>query len=71
MANVDEAGRTVLEDTVVPARAPWSARIAKGDVLRFVDLEGQQAIDFICYNAEDYTERYNQHLKTSADTIWQ
>lgn len=49
----------IIEDTVVPARAPWSGRIAKGDVLRLVDLEGQQAIDFLCYNTENPAERYS------------
>ena len=52
-------GATVHEDTVVPACEPWSARIAKGDMLRLVDLEGRQAIDFLCYNADDPAERYN------------
>ena len=52
------AGR-IIEDTVVPPRAPWSARIAAGDMLRLVDLEGQQAIDFLCFNADDPSERYH------------
>jgi urea carboxylase-associated protein 1 len=47
------------EDTIVPAGEPWSARIKQGNVLRLVDLEGQQAIDFLCYNANDPAERYN------------
>jgi urea carboxylase-associated protein 1 len=46
-------------DTIVPAGEPWSARIKTGDVLRLVDLEGRQAIDFLCYNASDPAERYN------------
>ena len=50
-------GATVHEDTVVPACEPWSARIAKGDMLRLVDLEGRQAIDFLCYNADDPAEQ--------------
>jgi urea carboxylase-associated protein 1 len=49
----------VLEDTTVPAGMPWSSHIAKGDVLRLIDLEGQQAIDFLCYNADDPEERYH------------
>jgi len=52
-------GATIHEDTVVPACEPWSARIKKGDRLRLIDLEGQQAIDFLCYNAADTAERYN------------
>lgn len=49
----------VIEDTVVPARASWSARIARGDILRLIDLEGQQAVDFLCFNAYDPSERYH------------
>lgn len=52
-------GATVIEDTVVPAREPWSARIGKGEYLRLVDLEGRQAIDFLCYSADDPADRYN------------
>lgn len=52
------AGR-IIEDTIVPARQPWSAPIAKGDLLRLIDLEGQQAIDFLCFNAADPAERYH------------
>jgi urea carboxylase-associated protein 1 len=44
---------------VVPARQPWSRVIKRGEVLRLIDLEGQQAVDFLCYNAEDLGDRYN------------
>ena len=53
---------TVIEDTVVPARAPWSAKVAKGQTLRLIDLEGQQAIDFLCFGVEPHegqVERYH------------
>lgn len=53
------SGVTILEDTIVPACAPWSGRVAKGDCLRLVDMDGQQAIDFLCYNADDPEERYH------------
>ena len=49
----------VLLDEVVPPGRPWGRRIAKGDVLRLVDLEGQQAVDFLCFDAADPTDRYN------------
>ncbi len=49
----------IHEDTVVPACEPWSARVEKGDRLRLIDLEGRQAVDFLCYNAHDVAERYN------------
>ena len=53
------ADATVLEDTVVGAGLPWSGRIDRGEHLVLVDLEGQQAIDFLCYNAHDSHERYH------------
>jgi uncharacterized protein len=45
--------------TIVPAGAPWSGIVRQGQVLRITDLEGQQAVDFLCYNAADLQERYH------------
>jgi uncharacterized protein len=44
---------------IVPAGAPWSGIVRQGQVLRITDLEGQQAVDFLCYNAADPQERYH------------
>ena len=52
-------GATIHQDTVVPACEPWSAIIKQGDRLRIIDLEGQQAVDFLCYSAADSADRYN------------
>ena len=49
----------ILIDATVPPRAPWSARLEPGEALRLIDLEGSQAIDFLCYNADDPAERYH------------
>jgi urea carboxylase-associated protein 1 len=49
----------VLLDEVVPARAPWSAVVAAGDTLTIVDLGGNQAVDFLVYDAHDTTLRYS------------
>ena len=49
----------VLEDIVVGAGRPWSGRVEAGEHLVLVDLEGQQAIDFLCFNADDPEERYH------------
>ena len=53
------ANETVLESVTVPPGQPWSGVIAKGEVLRIVDLEGRQAVDFICFNARDTSETYD------------
>ena len=52
-------GATIREDVIVPAREPWSIKMSRGEILRIIDLEGQQAVDFLCYNAGDPTDRYN------------
>ena len=49
----------IVHDEVVPARAPWSHPVAKGQTLRIVDLEGNQAVDFLMYSAADDAERYS------------
>jgi len=49
---------TIVHDEVVAARAPWSV-VAKGHTLRIIDLEGNQAVDCVLYNAHDTTERYS------------
>jgi urea carboxylase-associated protein 1 len=49
----------IVHDEVVPARAPWLHRVRKGQTLRIVDLEGNQAVDFLIYAAADDAERYS------------
>jgi urea carboxylase-associated protein 1 len=56
---VPELTGKVLLDEVVPARAPWTAPVRKGQTLRIVDLEGNQAVDFLMYALDDDAERYS------------
>ena len=56
-------GMTIL-DEIIPARAGWSRQLSRGQVLRLIDLEGRQAVDFLCYNAADPEDRY-----AAADTM--
>jgi urea carboxylase-associated protein 1 len=49
----------IAADEIVPARAPWSRLLRRGQTLRITDLEGRQAVDFLCYNADDREERYH------------
>ena len=46
-------------DQVVPARAPWSVTLKRGQILRIIDLEGQQAVDALFYRADHTDERYS------------
>ena len=51
-------GRTVL-DEVIPARASWDHVVRKGEMLRIIDLEGNQSCDFLMYALDDDAERYS------------
>jgi hypothetical protein len=52
------------EDSIIPPGGHWGAIVPRGHTLRIVDLEGRQAVDFLCYNAARPEERYN-----AADTM--
>jgi urea carboxylase-associated protein 1 len=49
----------IRHDEVAPARAPWDHVLRKGQILRIVDLEGNQAVDFLLYALADDAERYS------------
>src|SRR5438552_599469 len=62
-STVAGAGK-VVDDRVVPPGEPWARVLAAGQRLTIIDLEGRQAVDFLCYNAANPEERYN-----AADTM--
>jgi urea carboxylase-associated protein 1 len=51
--------RPLILQEVIAARAPWSHAVRRGETLRLVDLEGNQAIDFLLYSLADDAERYS------------
>ena len=53
-----DPARAVTDETV-PAGEPWMKRLKRGQVLRIVDLEGNQAVDTLFYNAHEPLERYS------------
>lgn len=54
---MSKPAKTIL-DQIIPPGSPWSGIIAKRQHLRIIDREGRQAVDFLCYNANDREERY-------------
>ncbi len=64
-ATVGLAG-AVIHDEIVAARAPWSHVVHRGETLRIVDLEGNQAVDFLVYSLADDAERYSAQDTISA-----
>jgi uncharacterized protein len=49
---------------IIPAGEPWSHEIKRGETLRIVDVEGNQAADTLFYDARDPANRYS-----ASDTI--
>ena len=48
----------VIHEEIVPAKQPWSGIIKADQTLVITDLEGQQAVDFLCYDANNTRDRY-------------
>jgi urea carboxylase-associated protein 1 len=53
-----------LLDVLLPARAPFSTKLKAGQELAIVDVEGNQAVDFLVFGDPDTTVRYS-----AAETI--
>ncbi|MBS0485197.1 MAG: urea carboxylase-associated family protein [Proteobacteria bacterium] len=58
-----DPGQAVTNE-ICPAGEPWAHLIKRGQTFRIVDLEGNQAVDTLFYNAHDAQERYS-----ATDTI--
>ena len=51
--------RDAVYSSVIAAGEPWIYEILKGQYLRIVDLDGNQAVDTLFYNASDPSDRYS------------
>src|SRR4051812_9939628 len=51
--------RDALHDEVLPAGKGWLHPIKAGQYFRILDLEGNQAVDTLFYNADDPGDRYD------------
>lgn len=45
--------------TMIPAGDGWMHPLMKGQVLRIVDLEGNQGLDFLCYDLHNPEDHYS------------
>jgi uncharacterized protein len=56
-SQLDPARASYRHDVL--AGDPWIHELKNGQTLRIVDLEGNQAVDTLFYNAHDYADRYS------------
>jgi uncharacterized protein len=61
----ESATREVHREVVAP-RAPWSWTLKAGQVLTIVDLDGNQAVDFLAYDAHDTSRAYSAQATLQA-----
>ena len=50
---------SAVSEVIVEPKMPWSGIVEKGKTLTITDLEGQQAVDFLCYDADNPTDRFS------------
>ncbi len=49
----------IIESEIIPGGAYWSRIIPRGTTLRIAAPEGSRGVAFLCYNADNWIERYN------------
>lgn len=59
MSAVEVPVQSASLNEVIPAGEPWMGVVCKGQYLRIIDLEGNQAVDTLFYNASNTEERYS------------
>src|SRR2546428_3703174 len=50
---------TIVEEWIIPARGNAAFHMKQEQELRFVDIEGKQRPDLVCFNAQDLGEAIN------------
>jgi uncharacterized protein len=50
---------SALYDYTLPSGEGWMHKIMSGQIFRILDLEGNQAVDTLFYNAHEKTDRYS------------
>ena len=53
----NEVEGEVINEWTLPPGKELGLTVKKGQVVRIIDLEGQQVVDFVCFNAQDHTDK--------------
>jgi uncharacterized protein YcgI (DUF1989 family) len=49
----------IVREWIIPAREYSAFTVRRGQILRFVDIEGKQVPDLVCFNERDLSEHLN------------
>jgi urea carboxylase-associated protein 1 len=58
---MEEIRGKVFREEIVPPGRPFAVELRKGQVLRLIDLEGQQVADLVCFNLHRLEEKLSTH----------
>ena len=61
----------IIKELVIPAKEYLGLEVRRGQVLRIIDLEGQQVIDFVAFNLKDYEEKLSCVYSNYMSGRWQ
>ena len=57
LGKTNEVKGKIVREWVLPPGKELGLTVKKGQVIRVIDLEGQQVVDFVCFNAHDKAEK--------------
>ncbi len=60
----------VIRETVIPAGGNLALEVRRGQILRVIDLKGQQVIDFVSFNAQDFSEKLSCVYSNVMNGTW-
>ena len=57
LGKANEVDGKILKEWVIPPGKELGLTVEKGQIIRVIDLEGQQVVDFVCFNARNKVEK--------------
>lgn len=57
LGKASEVEGKIVKEWVLPPGKELGLTVKKGQVIRVIDLEGQQVVDFVCFNSQDKAEK--------------
>ena len=60
----------IIKEVIIPAREYLAIEVKKGQIFRFIDIEGQQVVDLTVFNLNDSKERSSCNATRHLNDIW-
>jgi uncharacterized protein YcgI (DUF1989 family) len=70
MPAIRQSDRLVVSDAVIPPREYLALKLERDQVLRIVDVAGQQVTDLVCFARDDLSERLSTNNSMLIQRSW-